>query len=105
MICITMCHQLSHTIVSISGRLTASDWPIIRQTRESVSGAVVLDLGGLETYSREGVQLLQDWLDAGASLDATTPYLQMVLRDRKAGAWSTESGADAADGDVPKPAR
>ncbi len=105
MICITTHHRLSHTIVSISGWLTVSDWPVIRQVRESVSGAVVLDLGGLETCSREGVQLLQDWLDAGARLDATTPYLQMVLRDREAGGWSTESGADAVDPDVLKPAR
>jgi uncharacterized protein HemX len=32
----------------------------------------------------ESRRLLQDWLDAGAQLDAATPFLRMVLQSRKA---------------------
>ena len=84
MIRITTHHQPSHTMVTIEGRLTAADLHAIRRVRQSVCGAVALDLGGLDTCARDGIRLLQDWLDAGARLDAATPFLRMVLQDRKA---------------------
>ena len=65
-------------------RLTAADFSEIRRVRQSVSGAVALDLGGLDACAQDGIRLLQDWLDAGARLDAATPLLRMVLQDRKA---------------------
>ena len=84
MIRITIYHKPSHTVVTIDGRLTAADLREIRRVRKSVSGAVALDLGGLDTCAQDGIRLLQDWLDAGAQLDAATPFLRMVLQDRKA---------------------
>ena len=84
MIRITTRHQPSHTMVTIEGRLTAADLRAIRQVRESISGAVALDLGGLDACARDGIRLLQDWLDAGARLEAATPFLRMVLQDRNA---------------------
>ena len=84
MIRITTHHQPSHTMITIEGRLTAADLRAIRRVRQSVRGAVALDLGGLDTCARDGIRLLQDWLDAGARLDAATPFLRMVLQDRKA---------------------
>ena len=84
MIRITTYHQPSHTMVTIEGRLTAADLRAIRRVRRSVRGAVALDLGGLDTCARDGIRLLQDWLDAGARLDAATPFLRMVLQDHKA---------------------
>lgn len=83
MIRITTHRELSHTVVTIDGRLTAADLPALRRVRWSVRGAVALDLGGLDTCVEEGIRLLQDWLDAGARLDAATPFLRMVLQDRK----------------------
>ena len=90
MIRITTHPEPSRTVVAIDGRLTAADFPEIRRVRQSVSGAVALDLGGLDACAQDGIRLLQDWLDAGARLDAATPFLQMVLQDRKANC-STES--------------
>jgi hypothetical protein len=90
MIRITIHPEPSRTVVAIDGRLTAADFPEIRRVRESISGAVALDLDGLDTCARDGIRLLQDWLDAGARLDAATPFLRMVLQDRKANG-STES--------------
>ena len=84
MIRITTHHQPSHTMVTIEGRLTAADLREIRRVRKSVSGVVALDLGGLDACAQDGIRLLQDWLDAGARLDAATPFLRMVLQDRKA---------------------
>lgn len=84
MIRITTHHKPSHTMVTIEGWLTAADLRAIRRVRQSVSGAVALDLGGLDTCARDGIRLLQDWLDAGARLDAATPFLRMVLQDRQA---------------------
>jgi hypothetical protein len=90
MIRITTHPEPSRTVVAIDGRLTAADFPEIRRVRQLVSGAVALDLGGLDACAQDGIRLLQDWLDAGARLDAATPFLRMVLQDRKANC-STES--------------
>ena len=84
MIRITTHHEPSRTVVAIDGRLTAADFPEIRRVRQSVSGAVALDLDGLDACAQDGIRLLQDWLDAGARLDAATPFLRMVLQDPKA---------------------
>ena len=84
MIRITTYHKPSHTMVTIEGRLMAVDLPAIRRVRQSVRGAVALDLGGLDACIKDGIRLLQDWLDAGARLDAATPFLRMVLQDRTA---------------------
>ena len=90
MIRITTRHKPSHTMVIIEGWLTAADLRAIRRVRRSVRGAVALDLGGLDACAKDGIRLLQDWLDAGARLDAATPFLRMVLQDRKVNG-STES--------------
>lgn len=84
MIRITTYHQPSHTMVTIEGRLTAADLRAIRRVRQAVHGAVALDLGGLDACARDGIRLLQDWLDAGARLETATPFLRMVLQDRQA---------------------
>ena len=90
MIRITTHHEPLQTVVTIEGRLMAADLHALRRVRRSVRGAVTLDLGGLDACARDGIRLLQDWLDAGAHLDAATPFLRMVLQDRKANG-STES--------------
>ncbi len=84
MIRITIHHGPSRTVVTIEGRLTASDLREIRRVRKSVSGVIALDLSGLDACANDGIRLLQDWLDTGACLDAATPFLQMVLQTRKA---------------------
>lgn len=84
MIRITTHPEPSRTVVTIDGRLTAADFSEIRRVRQSVSGAVALDLGGLDACGQDGIRLLQDWLDTGARLDAATPFLRMVLQDPKA---------------------
>lgn len=97
MIHITTHHKPSHTVVIIEGQLTTADLRAIRRVRKAVSGAVILDLGGLETCTREGIRLLQDWLDAGARLDVATPFLRMVLQDRKAQDSRADSPSVAPD--------
>ncbi len=84
MIRITTHPEPLHTMVTIEGRLMAADLRALRRVRRSVRGAVALDLGGLDACANDGIRLLQDWLDAGAQLDAATPFLRMVLQDRKA---------------------
>jgi hypothetical protein len=84
MIRITTHLEPSYTVVTIDGRLTAADFSEIRRVRRSVRGAVALDLDGLDVCARDGIRLLQDWLDAGARLDAATPFLRMVLQDHNA---------------------
>ncbi len=84
MICITTHTLPSHTMVTIEGQLTAADLPAIRRVRRSVHGVVALNLCELSVCAREGIDLLQDWLDSSARLDAATPFLRMALQDRKA---------------------
>lgn len=102
MIHITTHHKPSHTVVIIEGQLMTADLRAIRRVRKAVSGAVILDLGGLETCTREGIRLLQDWLDAGARLDVATPFLRMVWQDRKARDWRAEPPSVAPDPDSSK---
>lgn len=84
MICITTHTLPSHTMVTIEGHLTVADLPAIRRVRRSVHGVVTLNLRELSACAKEGIDLLQDWLDSSARLDAATPFLRMVLQDRKA---------------------
>lgn len=102
MIRITTHHEPSHTLVIIDGQLTTADLRAIRRVRKAVSGAVALDLGGLDTCARAGIRLLQDWLDAGARLDVATPFLRMVLHDRKTRDSRAELPPVAADPDSSK---
>jgi hypothetical protein len=101
MIRITTHHEPARTVVTIDGQLTAADFSEVRRARESISGAVALDLGGLETCARDGIRLLQDWLDAGAQLDAATPFLRMVLQSRKANDSREEHPPVTPDADSP----
>ena len=70
-------------MVAIDGRLGSADSEEVQRVRESLSGEVVLDLGGLEACDHDGVRLLRDWLKAGAHLGSVTPFLQMVLEGVK----------------------
>ncbi|HOW75614.1 MAG TPA: hypothetical protein P5102_17695 [Candidatus Competibacteraceae bacterium] len=101
MIRITTHQEPSHTVVTIDGRLTAVDLRAIRRSRKSISGAVALDLGGLDACAEDGIRLLQDWLDAGARLDAATPFLRMVLQDRKVRDSPAEHPPVTSDPDSP----
>ena len=101
MIRITTHQEPAHTVVTIDGRLTAADFSEIRRVRQSVSGAVALDLGGLDACAEDGIRLLQDWLDAGARLDAATPFLRMVLQDRKVRDSPAEHPPVTSDPDSP----
>ena len=70
-----------HTVVTIDGRATESDLGEIRRVRKALTGAVVLNLRGLDVCSAGGIRLLRDWLDGGAGLQAATPFLEMTLKD------------------------
>ncbi len=76
---ITTQREKSHTVVTIDGQLSAADVGELQRVRESLQGKVVLELGGLSVCANEGVRLLQDWLQAGAQLNNTNPFLRMVL--------------------------
>ena len=103
MIRITTRPEPARTLVVIDGRLTAADLRAIRRVRKSVAGAVALDLGGLDACAKDGIRLLQDWLDAGARLNTATPFLRMVLQDRKAPDSRAESPPVAPDPDSSNP--
>jgi hypothetical protein len=81
MIRITTQKEKNGTVVIIDGQVAESDLGEIRRVRKSVTGAVVLNLRGLDACATGGVRLLREWLDAGAQLQAATPFLQMVLKD------------------------
>ena len=70
-----------HTVVTIDGRATESDLGEVRRVRKALKGAVALNLRGLDGCAPVGIRLLRDWLDAGARLEAATPFLEMALKD------------------------
>jgi hypothetical protein len=81
MIRITTQKEKNGTVVTIDGQVVESDLREIRRVRESVTGAVVLNLRGLDTCAVGGVRILRDWLGAGARLQSATPFLEMLLKE------------------------
>lgn len=69
------------TIVTIDGQVEESDVKAIRRARNSVSGAVHLNLRGLDACALGGIRFLRDWLEAGAKLQNATPFMEMILKD------------------------
>jgi hypothetical protein len=68
-------------VVTIDGRLATSDLGEIQKVQDSTAGKVVLNLGGLDTCSDEGVRLLKLWLAGGAQLERANPFLRMILEN------------------------
>jgi len=81
MIRITTQKEKNGTVVTIDGQLAESDLGEIRRVRKSVTGAVVLNLRGLDACAVGGVRVLRAWLSAGAKLQAATPFLEIILKD------------------------
>ena len=81
MIRITTQKEKNGTVVTIDGQVVESDLGEIRRVRKSVTGAVVLNLRGLDACAVGGVRILREWLDAGAQLQDANPFLQMILKD------------------------
>jgi len=69
------------TIVAIDGQMTEADLKEIQRVRNSITGAVVLNLRGLNACADDGVRFLRVWLAAGAKLQAATPFMEMILTD------------------------
>jgi hypothetical protein len=69
------------TIVTIDGQVTEADLKAIQRVRDSVPGAVALNLRGLNACANDGVRFLRAWLAAGAKLQAATPFMEMILKD------------------------
>jgi hypothetical protein len=70
-----------HAVVIIDGRATETDLKEIARVRETITGAVVLNLRGLDICVPAGIRLLRGWLDSGARLQGATPFLEMALKD------------------------
>ena len=85
MIRITSQTEENRTVVTIDGQMAESDLGEVRRVRKSLTGAVVLNLRGLDACAAGGIRALRDWLDAGATLQDATPFLAMVLEDPVAG--------------------
>jgi hypothetical protein len=81
MIRITTQTEGKRTLVTIDGRVAESDLGEIRRVRKALKGEVFLNLRGLEACAVGGVRVLREWLDAGAQLQAATPFLEMILKD------------------------
>jgi hypothetical protein len=81
MIRITTQKEKNSTVVTIDGQVAESDLGEIRRVRKSVTGAVLLNLRGLDACAVGGVRFLREWLDAGARLQSATPFLEMLLKD------------------------
>jgi hypothetical protein len=81
MIRITIQSKQNHTVVIIDGRVTESDLKEIQRVRKALKGDVSLDLRGLDGCAPVGIRLVRAWLDAGAQLEAATPFLEMILKD------------------------
>ena len=83
MICITTQQEQGGIVIIIDGQIQAADLPEIKRVRMAQAGAVALQLGGVTSCTADGVQLLREWLDAGAQLRDATLFLRMILEDTR----------------------
>ena len=81
---ITIQPEKSHTVVTIAGQLADPDLSEVSRVRQSLHGKVILKLSGLDACAEVGIQVLREWLKAGAQLDNATPFLRMMLEGTKA---------------------
>jgi hypothetical protein len=80
---ITTQREKSHAVITIDGQLRAADLGELRRVRRSARGKVALKLEGLNVCADDGIRLLRDWMDAGATLENATPFLRMMLEGTK----------------------
>jgi hypothetical protein len=79
MVRITIRKEASRAVVAIDGRLASADLEPLQHVRQTVTGSVVLDLGGMTGCAEDGARLLRDWLHSGALLINAAPFLRMLL--------------------------
>lgn len=91
------------TIVTIDGQITELDLKAMRRVRNSVAGAVVLNLRGLNECAAGGVRFLRAWLEAGAKLQDANPFMEMILNDAPSGSARSHNQQEASNQRTPKP--
>ena len=94
MIRITLKRAKRRTVVTIDGRLESIDLEEVQRVRRSLPEDVILNLSGLDACPAEGIQLLREWLTAGARFVHAAPFLRMLLQQ----ATPVSSGQPAAGG-------
>ncbi len=72
------------TTIRIEGKLTSVSVPDVRAACESVDPPLRLDLSGLFSADRDGIQALRSLSEKGAELRGASPYInQLLLEARK----------------------
>ena len=69
------------TTIRVEGQLTAAAVPDVRATCEAAKPPFCLDLSGLRSADREGIQALQSLSEAGVELHGANPYINQLLLD------------------------
>ena len=72
------------TTIRIEGQLTSSSVPDVRAACDSANPPLLLDLSGLRSADRDGIQALQSLSEAGAELRGASPYINQLLLEAKA---------------------
>ena len=67
------------TLIRIEGQLTSSSVPNVRAACESANPPLHLDLSGLRSAGRDGIQALVELSEAGAELHGASPYIYELL--------------------------
>lgn len=65
--------------VKLDGRLTGEEAPELQRVCAEGTGPLVLDLTGLQSADREGVNVLRELQAKGAHLIGASPYIQLLL--------------------------
>ena len=79
MVRITIRKEASRAVVVIDGRLASADLEELQRVRQTLTGSVVLDLGGMLGCADDGIRVLRDWLGSGALVVNAAPFLRMLL--------------------------
>ncbi len=77
--------EASHTVVTISGRLSGHAVEELRRLRRSIEGTVILDLSSLVSASYEGVKAIRALFLEGDETRSASPFVELLLRDKPRG--------------------
>jgi hypothetical protein len=67
------------TTIRIEGQLTSSSVPYVITACDSANSPLCLDLSGLRSADRDGIQALQSLSEDGAELRGANSYINQLL--------------------------
>lgn len=81
---ITVVSDPGTTVIKIAGWLKQADTEELLRVFRELDGPAALDLSDLQSVDRTSAALLREFIAAGTTLRAATPYVELLLKEGSA---------------------